>query len=380
MHRMCCPYGMLADIWTADAESSEASLTWDSGSAARTVSSQGTATALPGVRRTAESAPCAKQPLPSVAVKASTGSSRARTAGASSLSAGSRLAGLGALAPLRPATAVKPPTPDVPAVPAQPAQEVALMAGTDPALSAAARTGSGPLSGWRCSSPGTSEADAWLIPAAEKSINIVATREPSTSTESSSVIMPLSGGGSCSRGSTVGSHRSRLSSRGSDRPAVTDSLSAAEAELDQLLLEADAAAEQPSALQAGAQPNTAAAGCRRWRRDVLRVLGHVQALSLSPVDAPVLLQHCSNLQCLLATAADWGCLQEWVSAAPAQGAAGAQQLQPCVSKSLSSRRTVGNSSGPQDTGADLQGILLQSLVRLVDSKKPDVLVKVSAHI
>jgi hypothetical protein len=60
------------------------------------------------------------------------------------------------------------------------------------------------------------------------------------------------------------------------------------------------------------------------------------------------------------------------------------QLQPCKSRSFTSSRSVSSSSsskgsggGVQDTGADLQGMVLQALVRLVDSKKPDVLVKVS---
>jgi hypothetical protein len=118
----------------------------------------------------------------------------------------------------------------------------------------------------------------------------------------------------------------------------------------------------------------------------LQTLQHIQALSLSPTDAPALLQHCSSLQCLLATAADWGCLQDWLGPVQVQGCAAAAattQLQPCISRSFTNSRTVGSSGsskgsrgGVQDTGADLQGVVLQALVRLVDSKKPDVLVKV----
>lgn len=161
---------------------------------------------------------------------------------------------------------------------------------------------------------------------------------------------------------------------------MRDSLSAAEAELDAMLLEADAAGGEAGTRlqpQAAAQQDTAAA-CRQWRRDVLRILQQVQALSLSPTDAPALLQHCSDLQCLLATAADnWGCLQDWLSTASAQNAVGAAgQLQPCVSRSLTSSRHVGSASLQETVGADLQALLLQTLVRLVDSKKPDVLVKV----
>lgn len=222
---------------------------------------------------------------------------------------------------------------------------------------------------------------------AERSSGAAAAREPSTSTEASSIVRPVSRGGPCSRGSTAGSCRSRLSSRGSEQPSVRDSLSLAEAELDQLLLDADAAAEEPSVLQPQGQQDTAAARRSSWRRDVLQALQQIQALSLSPTDAPALLQHCSDLQCLLATAADWGYLQEWLGPVQAQGcraAAPTTQLQPCVSRNLTSSRTVSSSSskgsrdGVQDTGADLQGALLQALVRLVDSKKPDVLVKVSS--
>lgn len=161
---------------------------------------------------------------------------------------------------------------------------------------------------------------------------------------------------------------------------MRDSLSAAEAELDEMLLEADASGGEAGTRlqpQAAAQQDTAAA-CRQWRRDVLRILQQVQALSLSPSDAAALLQHCSGLQCLLATATDnWGCLQDWLSTAPAQNAAGAAgQLQPCVSRSLTSSRHVGSASLQETVGVDLQALLLRTLVRLADSKKPDVLVKV----
>jgi hypothetical protein len=146
----------------------------------------------------------------------------------------------------------------------------------------------------------------------------------------------------------------------------------------------------------------------QWQQDVLRVLRHIKALSLSPGDAPALLSCCTELQCLLATAADWGCLQDWLYSSPGLGAgatapvppraaaaaastqearstmAGDVQLQPVLRRSLGSSRTC-SAAGRQDSPAagaaaalsqDLRAEVLQTLLRLVDSKKPDVLVKV----
>jgi hypothetical protein len=247
---------------------------------------------------------------------------------------------------------------------------------------------SGIQDSWQCLTHAPSEAGTCGL-GPEGSDTVLAGREASTSTENSSVVRLGSLGGPSSRGSTAGSScsRSRLSSRGSERcckQTAQDSLSAAEAELDQLLLDADATEVPAAAGSATLQQEplqASAASSKQWQQSVLSILQQIQALSLSPTDAPAVLKHCSQLQCLLDTAADWGCLQEWLHPAPLQ--TGASQLQPCVSRNLSSSNRAisggGNQHGrPQGLGEhDLHAVLMQTLVRLVDSRKPDVLVKVS---
>lgn len=174
-----------------------------------------------------------------------------------------------------------------------------------------------------------------------------------------------------------------------------------------MLLEADSAAEGGGGVQQQLQDQQQlqegkASGRLQWQQDVLRVLRHIKTLSLSPGDAPALLSCCTELQCLLATASDWGYLQDWLYTSPGLGtgvagpaplaaaaasmqeasstAAADVQLQPVLRRSLGSSRTC-STAGQQDSPAgalsqDLRAEVLQTLLRLVDSKKPDVLVKV----
>jgi hypothetical protein len=85
-----------------------------------------------------------------------------------------------------------------------------------------------------------------------------------------------------------------------------------------------------------------------WRRDVLSVLQRLQGMALSTSDAPAMLLACSELQCLLDTAADLGALQAGLAAAASDS---------------------GSSSSVHEG-------VVRTLIRLVDSGRPDVLAKV----
>lgn len=431
-----------ADVWlAADADGEQqlgGSFMWSQHSSTANIPP------LPAVRRSTVSAPSTAQQqslLPCVGRPSSSGSSsisrmRAASAGGGGSGTGSRLSALGSLAPLRPATASN--SSDGVASGEQP--------GLPPlhTLSAAGHCASSAASGnstsaSSCSSPAPSELQAAVAVAAEKAklglIQLPPVGEASTaSSESSSsschmMIMRQRSSLSCSDSGSSGGNAPGGSSRGSSRGSSTggqlsgwggggssssgqklqvekveavvcvqDSMAAAEAELDAMMQEAEAAAErdvvgavacssrasrnssgtrvvhqpplsQHGPCEAGAE---AAAGQQQqlWHDSVLQSLAHIQRLSLSPCDAPALLQHCADLQCLLATAADWGVLQTWLVSTPSRAAAAAAAASDSVATSHSSLQPSGSSA------ADLRSVLVQSLVRLVDSKKPDVLVKV----
>lgn len=96
-----------------------------------------------------------------------------------------------------------------------------------------------------------------------------------------------------------------------------------------------------------------------WQQQLQGVLSRVRMQPLSPGGSPALLLACSELQSLLDTAADWGTLNQWLAAVPAPPAG------------------VGVSGGEEVVAhVDVREQLLTSLVRLVDSRTPDVLVKV----
>jgi len=129
----------------------------------------------------------------------------------------------------------------------------------------------------------------------------------------------------------------------------------------------------------------AAASCSQWQQSILQVVQRMQALSLSPADAAALLQCCVQLQCLLDTAADWGCLQQWLELPSAQAAQGMSRLHPSADTAVIASSSSTSSASSHDGSLSgtragslqgLHGTLLQALVRLVDSKKADVLVKV----
>lgn len=155
--------------------------------------------------------------------------------------------------------------------------------------------------------------------------------------------------GSC-RGSSRGhnSHGSRESSRGSSRGSG--------GVCDELFATAGAAAESASA---------EAAAMLAWQQQAVLAVEQLSSLPVSPAaaDAAALLRACATLQTLLDTAEDQQCLQKWL-ATPAQAAALAAAAGP------------GQAGLAQGGSADVRGVVVAALVRLVDCPKADVVMKV----
>lgn len=102
-----------------------------------------------------------------------------------------------------------------------------------------------------------------------------------------------------------------------------------------------------------------------WQQQAVLAVEQLSSLPVSPAaaDAAALLRACATLQTLLDTAEDQQCLQKWL-ATPAQAAALAAAAGP------------GQAGLAQGGSADVRGVVVAALVRLVDCPKADVVMKV----